>query len=101
MATQQYFLIFGKPECVYCVRAKRALDAQGWPYDFLDIRDENNRNEMNAYLRETGVAAPPARIPQVFRLVSQRRGGERAEYIGGFDRLSALLLRSSGNPGLR
>jgi glutaredoxin 1 len=88
MAANQHFIVFGKPECGYCVRAKRALDTQRCSYDFVDVREGGNREEMIAYLHRAGVAPVPATVPQVFRLA---RDGSGAEYIGGFDRLSAFL----------
>jgi glutathione-dependent peroxiredoxin len=66
-------LLFTKPGCGHCARAKRYLDDRGWPYD-----------EVAATPRRLRAVSAKATTPQVF---------VDGEYVGGADELEAYLAR--------
>lgn len=68
-------LVFGRPTCLFCVRAKLLLWWRGVPYTWIDV---TGRDELRAeLLRVTGRKT----VPQIFF-------GERS--IGGYTDLAAL-----------
>lgn len=75
MAQHPPVLMYTKPTCPYCVRARALLGGKGVAYREIDISgDEKKREEMIARSgRRT--------VPQIFI-------GEH--HVGGFDDLSAL-----------
>ncbi len=64
-------LLFTKPGCSHCTRAKKALEAKGWSYD-----------EVPSTPRRLRAVAPKVTTPQVF---------VDGAYIGGADELVAFL----------
>jgi glutathione-dependent peroxiredoxin len=66
-------LLFTKPGCSHCARAKRQLAERGWPYD-----------EVPATPRRLRAVSGKATTPQVF---------VDGEYIGGADELEAFFGR--------
>ncbi|CAM4205731.1 glutaredoxin domain-containing protein [Palleronia rufa] len=51
---------FTKPDCPYCARAKRALDAEGLLYEQIDVTASDRNADASVYL--SGIAT----VPQVF-----------------------------------
>jgi glutaredoxin-like protein len=66
-------LLFTKPGCGFCTKAKRLLDERGWPYD-----------EVPSTPRRLRAVSGKATTPQVF---------VDGEYIGGAEQLEAYLAR--------
>ncbi|MDB4932629.1 MAG: glutathione amide-dependent peroxidase [Myxococcaceae bacterium] len=64
-------VVFSKPGCVHCARARKMLEAKGWAYD-----------DLPATPRRLRAVSGKATTPQIF--VDGR-------YIGGADELAALL----------
>jgi glutaredoxin len=62
-------IIYGKPDCGYCTKAKKLADDIGVVYEYRDVFDGDNMMEMME-------AAPGAKtVPQIF---------EGFRYIGGY-----------------
>ncbi|MCD7059744.1 glutaredoxin domain-containing protein [Pelagibacterium xiamenense] len=68
-------LVFTKPNCPYCARAKAALEAHHLPYQTLDITANARNADASIYFSGVGT------VPQIFI-------GER--HINGSDDLTAL-----------
>jgi peroxiredoxin/glutaredoxin len=69
-------LIFTKPGCSYCAKAKRLLGERGWAYD-----------EVASTPRRLRAVSGTATTPQVFA---------DGRYVGGADELEAYMAASSG-----
>ena len=67
-------VVFSKPGCVHCARARRMLEEKGWAYE-----------EIAASPRRLRAVSGKATTPQVF--VDGR-------YIGGADELAAFFARA-------
>ena len=70
------YKIYGKPGCIFCVRAKRLLDSLNLKYVYIDIEEDDH---ARYFVREVIGAR---KVPQCFI-------GD--EYIGGYDDLEVSL----------
>jgi glutaredoxin len=70
------FLLYTKPECPHCVRAKAALDERGIAYRVIDLDTEVKRAAVKA---KTGYQT----WPQIFALTD----GRPTRFVGGADAL--------------
>jgi glutaredoxin-like protein len=66
-------VLFTKPGCSYCTKAKRLLDERGWAYD-----------EVAATPRRLRAVSGKGSTPQIFI---------DGKYVGGADELEAMLAR--------
>ena len=72
------FTIFGRPDCGYCVRAKRLLQDKELDYRWIDIQKEGiSKTDL-----EKTIGKPVETVPQIFH-------GQH--HIGGFTELDAYL----------
>ena len=78
------YVIYSKPACIYCVRAKHALEFRGLSY--VEKPSEDHMEELTAKVT-AATGAAHATYPQIFC-------GE--EYIGGFDKLRVHLEQLEG-----
>lgn len=76
------YLILGRDDCSYCIKAKTLLDDISKKYTFAK---EVNSQDL-AVLKEIAGSDFPT-VPQIFKY---KKGGG-LEYIGGFTELSKLF----------
>lgn len=69
------FIVYGKPTCIWCDRAKKHLASAGHQYDYIDLTQCPG---SRAKLMQKG-----------FRTVPQIYFGDR--YVGGFESLIDFL----------
>jgi glutaredoxin 3 len=67
--------VYSKPQCPYCVRAKRLLEKKGFAYEEIDV--EGNDALRSWLVDKTGQMT----VPQIF-------AGERS--LGGYSDIDAL-----------
>ncbi|MFA5495751.1 MAG: GrxA family glutaredoxin [Porticoccaceae bacterium] len=72
------FVIFGRPGCGYCVRARQVLEMKNLPHKYVDMFDEGI---TKADLEKT-VGKPVRTVPQIFH---------GTEHIGGYTELEQYL----------
>lgn len=80
------YVVYGKENCPFCVRAKELLTSKGLNYEYHDVAVAENHNEMQ-YQKFTLTGFPAKTVPQIFR----DTGGAQLGYIGGFDDLYESL----------
>lgn len=82
--------VYGRDSCPFCVKAKKYIEDQNIPVDYLDISEEGNTMEdVSNKLREIGLSdmETPKTIPQIFCVVDGK-----TYYIGGFKNLISIAL---------
>lgn len=77
------YIIYGKPNCPYCDRAKELLDSKGLEYQYHNVMADGF---WFAEMVKTVIAATGSRPGTVPQIVSPE-----GEYIGGFDSLHATF----------
>lgn len=76
-------IVYGKPNCVYCDRAKRLLNGLNIDFDYKDVSLPGFREELLELV-------PSAKtVPQIWLHDS---------YIGGYDALVTFLETAKKNP---
>lgn len=80
-----FFVVFGRPNCPYCDRAKMLLTERKVDFQYRDTVDGSEFNEMCNWVGEA-TGAMPRTVPQIFEITD----GE-SRYIGGFDDLKFEL----------
>jgi glutaredoxin len=73
------FIIYGKPNCVYCQRAKTHITKNGYPYTYKELGIDFTREELLEKF-------PNAKT---FPQITVERDGS-TEYVGGYDELIAM-----------
>lgn len=73
------FVVYGKPDCGYCGKAKIALEMNSKVYEYIDITQDEDAMDM---FIEKGFRS----VPQVFQ-----EGGGVSVHIGGFEELYKFL----------
>lgn len=74
------FIVFGRENCPYCVRAKELLRSKGAGFTYKDVvEDEVFFMQMNSWVKDA-TGRPAATVPQIF--LDDR-------YIGGYTELVA------------
>lgn len=77
------WIIYGKPNCPYCEKAKNYLDNLGEKYEYKDVSASDLlREEMQEMVRDFGWGGPARTVPQIFC---------GTDYIGGFDSLDKYM----------
>lgn len=72
------FIIFGRPGCGFCIRAKQLCEINNLPHKYIDIWAEGiSKQDL-----EKTVGKPVHTVPQIFH-------GE--SYIGGCDDFDAYI----------
>jgi len=74
------FLIYTKPSCIYCDKAKYLLQEKGLEYEEIKITADNRQELFDEISLLTGRA--PTTVPQIF---------DGDNYIGGFNELDKCL----------
>ncbi len=76
-------VVFGKPNCPYCVKAKELLDAAGIDYEYRDVVDNPaSMYEMLVRVKPEIGEFTPVTTPQIWM---------NGAYVGGADELGELL----------
>lgn len=90
MKLERTFLVFGKPNCPHCDRAKNLLTSKGESFVHYDVSvDGEAYQEMVANVTFHD-GKPPKTVPQIFMYTSTH--DELIEkYIGGADQLVAFF----------
>ena len=79
-------IIYGKPGCPYCVRAKQIMDNAGLPYQYFDVVAESNAlYEMLGRVKPIVGPKTPITVPQIWF---------DGLYVGGAQELEDLLNSS-------
>lgn len=76
-------VMFGKPNCPYCVRAKQLLDSNGASYTYKNVlKDERALYEVFIRAKKEVGNKTPITMPQIWL---------NGKYVGGADELGQLL----------
>lgn len=70
------FKIYGKPSCVFCIKAKNLLDREGFDYEYIDITQDES---AKAYITN---ALKAKTVPQIL---------DDETYVGGYTELVEYL----------
>lgn len=76
------FVMYGRPDCLYCNKAKDSFNLMGLSFTYLDINETENREALKLLLPNAN------QIPQIF---SGRK------HIGGYDDLRVYLTKMVEN----
>lgn len=74
-------LIYGRPNCSYCEKAKALCKLKGIAYDYKIVGDDIQREQL-----EEMVGGTVSSVPQIF-LISEGF----SEYVGGYTALEGKL----------
>lgn len=74
-------LIYGRPGCHYCEKAKTLCKIKGIPFDYKVVGDDIQKEQL-----EEKVGTPISSVPQIFLTAEGL-----SEYIGGYTSLEARL----------
>lgn len=79
------FLVYSKPDCQFCVKAKSLLEIKGIPFKSISLDDDEARLK---FLEGLGGWRT---FPVIFAL---DHSGTPSRFIGGFDQLSTAVLEA-------
>lgn len=74
-------LIYGRPGCTFCDKAKQLCQMQGIPFDYKIVGDDIQKEQL-----EEMVGTKVSSVPQIFLTY-----GGHSEYVGGYTQLDARL----------
>ncbi len=81
------FVIYGKPNCPYCIRAKETLTSKGIDFQYLTVEEDFTVPELvELVVEKTGVR--PSTFPQIF---VKDVGETDTTHVGGFTELVNFL----------
>lgn len=78
-------IIYSKPTCGYCTRAKLLLDQLGVTYEDRPIGVRFTREQVTEHCLSLNENAKLVTVPQI---ILDRNG--REEYVGGYNELEAM-----------
>lgn len=76
--------IYGKPTCVFCVKAKKLAEQYGLKYEYLDIEVSDNLTDLKKLVPEVKT------VPQIFWDL---------RYIGGYQEFATEIQDTIGGYG--
>ena len=79
------YIVYGKEDCSYCVKAKHLLTNNGIDYDYVDVSVQANRDELLSLAESIGVTVKS--VPQIVQTDCE---GD-THYIGGYKELTNVL----------
>ena len=79
------YIVYGKENCSYCVKAKDLLTKNGLDFYYVDVSVQANRDELLSLAESIGVTV--STVPQVF----QTDWEGDTHYIGGYKELTNVL----------
>lgn len=74
-------LIYGRPACGFCEKAKNLCTLKGIPFDYKIVGDDIQKEQL-----EEMVGTKVSSVPQIFLTAEGM-----SEYIGGYTQLEARL----------
>lgn len=74
-------LIYGRPGCTFCEKAKVLCKMKGIEFDYKVVGDDIQKEKL-----EEMVGAPISSVPQIFVIAEGF-----TEYVGGYTQLDARL----------
>lgn len=83
------FVIYGKPNCQYCMMAKELLQMRGQPFNYLTLDEDYSLDHLVSMVVERNEPAPRS-FPQI---LVQKGEGSDFEYVGGFDQLRSFMAQ--------
>jgi glutaredoxin len=83
-------IVFTKPDCTYCARAKTVLQKQGIDYREFDVTTNNRNASASVYF--SGVSS----VPQIFIGTYHINGAEDLERLQAIGKLDKLLTHTQG-----
>ena len=84
--TRQDVIIYSKPNCPSCVKAKALMDKMNVTYEAKSIGTDIQPSQLMALFEEKGLPAPRT-APQVFI---------GSQHIGGYEALLPILKQPDG-----
>jgi glutaredoxin len=81
-------VVFGKPNCPYCDRAKELLHNKAYDFEYVDVAANPKNLERMVVEVTEHTKFPPRTVPQI--IVDNK-------YVGGYTELVALNLPSNVN----
>ena len=88
------FIIYSKPNCVYCVRSKTLITSTGHEYVEIELDQGQPQLPDNNYVSvaEFKAMLPEARtMPQIFHRFTGKTASPCKQYIGGYEDLKLYL----------
>ncbi|AXN57800.1 glutaredoxin protein [Serratia phage vB_SmaM-Kashira] len=83
------YIVFGKENCPYCVRAKNLLELGGFEYRYLDVGKDGHAFQTMLDWVTDATGTGPKSVPQIF--VDE---DDTMTYIGGHDDLVLALNKA-------
>lgn len=74
-------IVYGKPGCSFCVKAKNLCESRGVPYSYKTVGSDITKEQLQEH-----IGGPVKTVPQIFLMESGF-----AEYIGGYEELKRRL----------
>lgn len=81
MNNNNYYVVYSKPNCGFCTKAKKLLESMS--IDFVEVDVSKNSAKL-AWLKSQGFRT----VPQIYAAV-----GDDTEYVGGYTELHAKLTK--------
>jgi len=75
------YIIYGKPNCIYCNMAKTLLEMQKQEYKYIEVGTEITKEQLSETL-----GFKVRTVPQIMKMADGF-----CEYVGGFDELRKLF----------
>lgn len=80
-------VVYSKPQCPYCDKAKRLLDMKEIPYETITIGTDITREGLLEEFEANGMPQPRS-VPQIILA---------GKYIGGYDALAEYIEETGYN----
>jgi glutaredoxin len=80
-------IVFSKPSCPNCVKAKKLLDDRGVAYETRELGVDISADELFEHFDNLGLDRPRT-APQIFL---------NGDYIGGYDQLAKYIEETGFN----
>lgn len=85
MKTIQNAVMFSKPQCPFCVKAKSLMDENNIPYRENIVGEDCTKEEMQYAIGVFKKGDPVTTVPQIVLYEKDEKGSTSIEYIGGCD----------------
>jgi len=77
-------VVYSKPGCEHCARAKELLAAQNISYEERTLINKKHRHDLMVLMQERGINSQNITTPQIWF---------KGEYVGGANELEQYLLK--------
>lgn len=82
------YIVFGKENCPYCVKAKNLLESRGHDFSYFDVGNDGHAFQTMLDRVTDATGKPPRTVPQIFV-----DDDGLLTYIGGHDDLVEALKK--------